>query len=98
MVEPTPRAPVGAASAPAPPPMSDEVWSRYRSNTARHVMGVARDFENRMLGRLSANDGYANLRPSFGPVLSLVAQRARPLRALSEAHAKCAPDRGMGYH
>ena len=85
MVEPTPRAPVGAASAPAPPPMSDEVWSRYRSNTARHVMGVARDFENRMLGRLSSSDGYANLRPSFGPVLALVAQRARPLGALAAA-------------
>lgn len=48
-------------------------------------MGVARDFENRMLGRLAESDGYPDLRPSLGPVLALVAQRPRPLRALAGA-------------
>lgn len=85
MTAATPR-PQGAHADPAHgPPMSEDVWARYRSNTARHLMGVARDFENRMLGRLSASDGYADLRPSLGPVLALVAQQPRPLSALAGA-------------
>ncbi|MEM9175978.1 MAG: MarR family transcriptional regulator [Myxococcota bacterium] len=81
MVETALRATLDARSG----AMRDDVWSRYRSNTARHLIGVARDFENRMLGRLEAKDGYPDLRPSFGPVLSLVAERPRPLRALADA-------------
>lgn len=92
MVEPAPRARIRAAAPVKPVPrnggagaMNEDVRARYRSNTARHLIGVARDFENRMLGRLTAEDGYERLRPSFGPLLSLIAQRPRPLRALADA-------------
>jgi DNA-binding MarR family transcriptional regulator len=47
-------------------------------------MGIARDFQNRAMRELGEERGYADLRPSFGPLLSLIAIQARPLGALAE--------------
>ena len=47
-------------------------------------MGIARDFQNRAMGQLGDECGYDDLRPSFGPPLSLIAIDARPLGALAE--------------
>ncbi len=60
------------------------VWERYRDNAARHLMGIARDFQNRAMRQLGEERGYTDLRPSFGPLLSLIAIEARPLGALAE--------------
>lgn len=61
-----------------------EVWSAYRDNLARHLIGIARDFQNRALHELTETRGYEGLRPSFGPLLSLVALEPRSLGHLAE--------------
>lgn len=58
-------------------------WNRYRDNAARHLIGIARDLEVRVMARLVDERGYDDLRPSFGPFLSLVALEARPLTAIA---------------
>ena len=58
--------------------------SRYRANLARHLIGIARDLQARVLGRLSVELGYEGLRPSLGPFLSLVWTEPRPLTLLAE--------------
>lgn len=63
---------------------ADAVRARYRANTARHLIGIARDFQERMLRRLTAA-GHEDLRLGFGPPLTLVALSPRPLGALASA-------------
>ncbi len=48
------------------------------------LIGIARDLELRMLTRLQAERGHVGLRPSLGPLLSLVWLEARPLGELAE--------------
>jgi DNA-binding MarR family transcriptional regulator len=59
------------------------VWPRYRDNTARHLIGIARDLQQRSLHHLTEVRGYRSLRPSLGPLLSLVALAPRPLGAIA---------------
>jgi DNA-binding MarR family transcriptional regulator len=59
----------------APPP-------RYRDNLARHLIGISRDLQARVRDAL-AERGHRGLRPSFGPLLSLVRDEGRPLSALA---------------
>ena len=59
------------------------MWPRYRSNLARHLMGVSRDLQSRVMHSLSEELGYRGLRPSFGPLLSLLWDEARPLTAIA---------------
>lgn len=60
---------------PAPSP-------RYRDNLARHLIGISRDLQGRVLESLAAR-GHRGLRPSFGPPLSLVWDEGRPLSTLA---------------
>jgi DNA-binding MarR family transcriptional regulator len=60
---------------PAPPP-------RYRDNLARHLIGISRDLQTRVREELAAR-GHRGLRPSFGPLLSLVWDEGRSLSALA---------------
>ena len=60
---------------PTPPP-------RYRDNLARHLIGISRDLQLRVREAL-AQRGHRGLRPSFGPLLSLVRDAGRPLSALA---------------
>ena len=79
------------ASPHAPPPSrpirsprtSSVVWERYRDNAARHLIGIGRDLQNRAMHDLTSDFGYKDLRPSLGPILSLVASQARPLGVLA---------------
>lgn len=59
------------------------IWARYRDNAARHLIGIARDFQNRTMRHLTEELGYRDLRPSLAPLLSLIAIEARPLGALA---------------
>ena len=59
-------------------------WARYQDNTARHLIGISRDLQTRMMERLGADFGYADLRASFGAVVSLVATEERSLTELAE--------------
>lgn len=71
---------------PQPPlsPLAAEV-ERYRDNWVRHLLGVARDLDRRVLTRLSDERGYEHIRPSLGPFLSLVWHSPRPLTQLAQA-------------
>ncbi len=73
-----------AASAPAARlDSTTKAWSRYRENTARHLIGLSRDLQSRLMRRLSEEHGYRDLRPSFGPFLSLIWIEGRPLTAVA---------------
>ena len=55
---------------------------RYRDNLARHLIGISRDLQARVREAL-AERGHRGLRPSFGPLLSLVRDEGRSLSALA---------------
>jgi DNA-binding MarR family transcriptional regulator len=55
---------------------------RYRDNLARHLIGISRDLQARVRESL-AERGHRGLRPSFGPLLSLLWDEGRPLSALA---------------
>ena len=57
--------------------------SRYRDNLARHLIGISRDLQSRVMHCLSEDRGYSGLRPSFGPFLSLIWDEGRPLTAIA---------------
>ena len=57
--------------------------SRYRDNVARHLIGIARDLQSRVMRSLSEERGYRGLRPSLGPFLSLIWIEGRPLTAVA---------------
>jgi DNA-binding MarR family transcriptional regulator len=68
---------------PAASPSRTQNRSRYRDNLARHLMGVSRDLELRVRQALSEDLGFLGLRPSFGPLLSLIWDEGRPLTAIA---------------
>jgi len=59
-------------------------WLRYRDNLARHLIGIARIFQSRLLQTLSEKHGFEGLRLSFGPFLALVSSRSRPSSEIAQ--------------
>ena len=72
-----------SGSAAAPRGGSAAAWSRYRDNAARHLIGISRDLQARLMRRLCEEHGYRDLRPSLGPILSLIWIEGRPLTAIA---------------
>ncbi|HKK52403.1 MAG TPA: MarR family transcriptional regulator [Myxococcota bacterium] len=72
-----------AAHSEASPPPAGSTRSRYRDNLARHLIGISRDLQSRVRSALETRCGYAGLRPSFGPLLALLWNEARPLGFLA---------------
>ena len=62
-------------------------WPRYRDNLARHLIGLARDLQHRLMDHLVDACGHRDLRPSFGVLITLVAREPRPLSQLARALA-----------
>lgn len=58
-------------------------WPRYRDNLARHLIGLARDLQHRLMHHLAETCGHRGLRPSFGVLITLVAREPRPLSQLA---------------
>ena len=58
-------------------------WPRYRDNLARHLIGVARDLQLRLMSHLVTACDHRDLRPSFALLISLVASAPRPLTQLA---------------
>lgn len=58
-------------------------WTRYRDNVARHLIGIARDLESRVVRSLGEDAGFGGLRPSFGPILSLLWGEGLPLSVVA---------------
>ena len=71
----------------APPALPEvgRVRARYQDNLARHLIGIARDLQNRVMTHLTVERGYEDLRPSLGPLLSLVRIEPRSSSALATA-------------
>ncbi|MFO0688117.1 MAG: MarR family transcriptional regulator [Myxococcota bacterium] len=70
---------------PVPPSAEAELlaWPRYRDNLARHLIGVARELQLRLMSHLVTECDHRDLRPSFGLLISLVASAPRPLTRLA---------------
>ena len=62
----------------------EETWLRYRGNVARHLIGISRDLESRVVRSLDEDGGYQGLRPSFGPLLSLLWDEGQPLTVIAD--------------
>jgi len=62
---------------------SQGLWSRYRANLPRHLIGISRDLQSRVMQSLEENHGHRALRLSFGPFLSLIWDRGRPLSEIA---------------
>ena len=58
-------------------------WARYRDNVARHLIGVSRDVQSRVMESLLREGSHPGLRPSLGPLLSLIWSEGRPLGAIA---------------
>ena len=72
------------ASAPASRPSGrTRSGSRYRDNLARHLIGISRDLQSRVMHSLQGERGYGGLRPSLGPFMSLIWIEGRPLTAIA---------------
>ncbi len=63
------------------------VWARYRDNLARHLIGLARDLQIRLMSDLVDARGHRGLRPSFGLPITLIARAPRPLSELARTLA-----------
>ena len=63
------------------------IWARYRDNLARHLIGLARDLQLRLMSHLVVTCGHRGLRPSFGLPITLIAREPRPLSELARALA-----------
>lgn len=67
------------------PALGAVAWARYRDNLARHLIGLARDLQIRLMTHLAERRGHRGLRPSFGLPISLIARAPRPLSELARA-------------
>ncbi|MFK7898214.1 MAG: MarR family transcriptional regulator [Myxococcota bacterium] len=66
---------------------ASRVRVRYQDNLARHLIGLARDLQNRVMTHLTVERGYGDLRLSLGPMLSLIRLAPRSASALASALA-----------
>lgn len=71
-------------TADAPPA---DIHAAYRDNLPRHLIGLARDLQARVMGTLTEEHGYQGLRLRFGPLLSLLWFEGRSVGELASALA-----------
>jgi len=72
------------ASDPAAPSVeARQPWERYRNHLPRHLIEISRDLQTRVRETLRDECGYAALRPSFAPFLSMIWDEGRPLGAIA---------------
>lgn len=63
----------------------DDIWPTYRSNCARHLLGVARYLQTDTMATLVTVKGHTALRLSFEPFISLVDGQGASLTRIAEA-------------
>ncbi len=68
----------------APVLVRAEEIERYRSNWVSHLLEIGGHLSRRVVGRLESECGYARIRPSLGPFISLVWREPRPLTELAQ--------------
>ncbi len=59
-------------------------WDRYRHNFSRHLLGVARYLQTRMMYTLQEQCGHENLRLGFSPYITLLGEGDKRLTDLAE--------------
>jgi DNA-binding MarR family transcriptional regulator len=52
-----------------------ELWGRYRANLPRHLMGITRHLQSDVMQALTGTAGYAALRLSFEPFMTLIGEQ-----------------------
>ncbi|MBW2270628.1 MAG: MarR family transcriptional regulator [Deltaproteobacteria bacterium] len=70
----------------SPPPVSaaqHAVWTQYRDNLPRHLIGIARHLQFQVMHSLTQDLGHHALRLSFGPFLTLVGQQGCRLTTIA---------------
>ncbi len=65
-------------------PEGGQPWARYRNHLARHLIEISRDLQTRVRETLRDECGYASLRPSFAPFLSMIWDEGRPVSAIAD--------------
>jgi len=60
------------------------LWDRYRDNFSRHLIGVSRDMQTRMMETLQRQCGHADLRLGFAPYIILIGKEGRRLSELAQ--------------
>jgi DNA-binding MarR family transcriptional regulator len=75
--------PQAASVASQPAADLGSVEARYRDNLPRHLIGVARHLQSRVMRSLVDEFGYASLRLSFGPFITLIRERGLALSVLA---------------
>lgn len=73
-----------ATPASGPAAVRGAAAERYRVNTPRHLIGISRDLQTRLLRRLGDEDGHAGLRPSFGPLFAVLWEEGLSLAAVAD--------------
>lgn len=63
----------------------DPTWSHYRDNFPRQVLGITRYLEAQIMGRLTGEYGFSNLRLYYEPYISMVSEEGLRLTDLAEA-------------
>ncbi len=60
------------------------VWNRYRHNFSRHLLGVARYVQTRMMHTLQEQCGHTDLRLGFSPYITLLGAGDKRLSELAD--------------
>jgi DNA-binding MarR family transcriptional regulator len=63
---------------------SPKLWQRYRNNLPRHLIGLSRHLQTRLMQTLTAELGHDKLRLSFEPFFTLVGSDGARLTELAE--------------
>ena len=59
-------------------------WARFRDNSSRHLIGVARDLQSRLMDELIHHHGHHGLRMGFEPYFSLLGRDGYRLTAIAD--------------
>ncbi len=65
-------------------PSRASLWDDYRDNFSRHLIGVARHLQLRMMHTLMQECGHSELRLGFAPYITLIGSQGRRLSGLAE--------------
>ena len=60
------------------------LWDNYRDNLSRHLLGVSRYLQTRMMNTLQRDYHHSDLRLGFAPYITLVGERGQRLSELAD--------------
>lgn len=75
----------GMSTASQPATDASGLWDRYRDNFSRHLIGVSRYLQTRMMRQLTESCGHRDLRLGYAPYITLVGETGVRLADLAAA-------------